>query len=63
MEITPGKFIKNLQNPSLREHGLTGRWKNHFSINATGDTRALYFVIEEDVVRFVAIGTHSELYR
>lgn len=57
------KFVKNPQNPTLRNHGLSGKWKGHFSINVTGDTRAVYFVIENDIVRFVAIGSHSELYR
>lgn len=56
------KFIANPQNPSLKSHSLSGKWKGHFSINVTGDTRAVYFVIEKDVVRFVAIGSHSELY-
>ncbi len=56
------KFIENPQNPSLRNHGLTGAWKGYFSINVTRDTRAIYFVIEDDMVRFVAIGSHSELY-
>lgn len=56
------KFTVNPQNPTLRNHGLLGKWKDHFSINVTSDTRAIYFVIEKDVVRFVAIGSHSELY-
>jgi addiction module RelE/StbE family toxin len=56
------KFVVDPQNPTLRNHGLLGRWKGHFSINVTGDTRAIYFVIEDDLVRFVAIGSHSELY-
>mgnify|MGYP001584713684 FL=1 len=56
------KFVENPQNPTLRNHGLFGKWKGHFSINVTGDTRAIYFVIEDDVVRFIAIGSHSELY-
>ena len=55
-------FTEDPQNPTLRNHGLSGKWKGHFSINVTGDTRAIYFVIENDVVRFVAIGSHSELY-
>jgi mRNA-degrading endonuclease YafQ of YafQ-DinJ toxin-antitoxin module len=41
---------------------LSGKWKGHFSINITGDTRAVYFVTEDNVVWFVAIGSHSELY-
>lgn len=56
------KFVDDPQNPTLRNHGLSGKWKGHFSINVTGDTRAIYFVLEEDIVRFVAIGSHSELY-
>ncbi len=56
------KFVADPQNPTLRNHGLSGKWKGHFSINVTGDTRAVYFVIEDDMVRFVAIGSHSELY-
>ena len=56
------KFIENPQNPTLRKHALTGKWKGHFSINITGDTRAVYFAIGNDTVRFVAIGSHSELY-
>jgi addiction module RelE/StbE family toxin len=56
------KFVEDPQNPSLRNHGLSGKWKGHFSINVTGDSRVVYFVIEDDVVRFVAIGSHSELY-
>ncbi len=57
------KFIENPQNPTLRNHGLTGKWKGHFRINVSVDTRAIYFVIEKDMVRFVAIGSHSELYK
>ncbi len=60
--LTFEKFIENPQNPTLRNHGLSGKWKGHFSINVTGDTRAIYFVIEDDLIRFVAIGSHSELY-
>ena len=60
--VTLEKFIDNPQNPTLRNHGLAGKWKGYFSINVTGDTRAIYFVIEDDMVRFVAIGSHSELY-
>ena len=56
------KFVDNPQNPTLRNHGLSGKWKGYFSINVAGDTRAIYFAIEDDMVRFVAIGSHSELY-
>jgi addiction module RelE/StbE family toxin len=44
------KLIEDPQNPTLRTHGLSGKWKGHFSINITGDTRAVYFVTEDNVV-------------
>ena len=40
--LTLEKFIENPQNPTLRNHSLSGKWKGHFSINVTGDTRAVY---------------------
>jgi addiction module RelE/StbE family toxin len=45
----------------LNNHPLHGDWKNHWSINITGDIRAVYR-IEETIAVFVAIGTHNQLY-
>ena len=46
----------------LRNHKLSGEWSGFRSINITGDVRAVYEVVAGGV-RFVAIGTHSQLYR
>lgn len=56
-------FVKDPNNSTLRIHALKGRWNGHYSIDVTGDTRAIYFVIENNLVRFVTIGSHSQLYR
>jgi len=56
------KFVDDPTDSELRNHRLSGKWKNHFSINVTGDVRAVYVYIKDDVVHFVAVGTHSELY-
>ena len=56
------KFINNPQDESLRSHSLSGRRNTHFSINVTGDLRAVYVYIEKDIVHFIAVGSHSELY-
>jgi addiction module RelE/StbE family toxin len=56
------KFVEDPLDPSLRSHRLSGRWNNHFSIDVTGDLRAVYVYIKDDVVYFVAVGSHSELY-
>lgn len=56
------KFVDDPLDESLRSHNLSGKWNKHFSINVTGDLRAVYVYIEEDIVHFVAVGSHSELY-
>ena len=49
-------------HPLLNNHSVESAYQNWRSINITGDYRALYEVGEEDVVVFMKIGTHSELY-
>lgn len=56
------KFVDDPLDPGLRSHRLSGKWNNHYSIDVTGDIRAVYVYIEDDIVHFVAVGTHSELY-
>ena len=56
-------FVGNASDPTLRDHSLTGEWQGCRSINVTGDYRALYETLDEETVIFVAIGTHSQLYR
>ena len=56
------KFVNDPLDHSLKNHRLSGKWHNHFSINVTGDVRAVYVYIKDDIVYFVAVGSHSELY-
>ncbi len=56
------KFVDDPNDPTLRKHHLSGKWNNHYSIDVTGDVRAVYVYIKDDVVHFVAVGSHSELY-
>lgn len=59
-------FKNNLQNPLLNNHPLTGKYKDCRSINITGDWRAIYIESREDrefVIIFIALGTHSQLYK
>ena len=55
-------FIDNSYDPVLENHPLHGEYAGCRSINVTGDYRAIYYHESADVVRFIAIGTHSELY-
>ena len=48
-------------NPILNNHVLKGIHKGYRSINISGDLRALYSK-KGDIVTFVAIDSHSNLY-
>lgn len=54
-------FMEDPTNRILRVHSLKGRYKNYYSIDITGDIRAIY-TRKEDKVIFEIIGTHSQLY-
>jgi len=55
-------FLQNPLLPILNNHGLTGKYAGFRSINVTGDWRAVYFE-ENGMATFVALGTHSQLYK
>lgn len=55
-------FIENKFNPLLNNHSVEPTYPNWRSIDITGDYRALFEVKEENLIVFMKIGTHSELY-
>ena len=55
-------FLTNAFDPILDNHPLHGRYAGCRSINITGDYRAIYHHESPEVVRFLAIGTHHELF-
>jgi addiction module RelE/StbE family toxin len=69
-EIVKKKFVErvmllisNKNEPTLRRHKLSGKYQNYFSIDVTGDWRAIYTELENgDLLFFILFGTHSQLY-
>lgn len=55
-------FVHDPSDHTLRAHPLVEKWRGYISIDVTGEYRAVYVHVDEQVVQFVAIGTHSELY-
>ena len=53
---------ENPRAAELRNHKLTGEWTGYSSINISGDVRAVFEHIDSGI-RFVALGTHSQLYK
>ena len=49
-------------HPLLNHHVLRGEFAGLHSINITGDLRAIYDEINGEIVIYVMIGTHSQLY-
>ena len=55
-------FAANPFHPLLDNHALHGTYGGCRSINITGDLRAIYEEIGTEIVHFIALGTHPELY-
>lgn len=56
-------FLQAISAPSLRNHALKGEWLGYRSISVGGDFRLHFRVIDQNSVLFVAVGTHSQLYK
>jgi addiction module RelE/StbE family toxin len=55
-------FQEDMHNPLLRNHSLKGKLIGYYSINITGDVRAIYEIIDDEIYLYQMIGTHSQLY-
>ena len=49
-------------NIILNNHALHGKFTGYRSINATGDIRIIYKMVDNNSVIFTDIGSHSKLY-
>lgn len=56
-------FLDNPYDALLNNHSLKGKYTDYRSINITGDVRAVYKFITENESIFVAIDSHSNLYK
>lgn len=57
------QFQAEPNHPDLYNHALSGEWAGYRSIAFGGDWRAHYILESDDIAVFVAVGTHSQLYR
>jgi addiction module RelE/StbE family toxin len=56
-------FTKDPLDPVLRNHALNTPYKDSYSIDITGDYRAIYYLVDDETAMFTHIGTHSQLYK
>lgn len=55
-------FLVHPTDRTFNDHPLNGEWKGCRSINITGDIRVIYILESNELIRLVAVGSHSELY-
>lgn len=55
-------FVLDQSAPTLRIHPLKGKYTGYFSMDVTGDLRALFLYQGDDIIILGFIGTHSQLY-
>ena len=55
-------WLEDSTHPTLCVHSLKGKYTGYWSMNITGDIRALYREEGEEIVIFAFIGTHGQLY-
>lgn len=55
-------FQDEQYNIILNNHALHGKFTGYRSINATGDIRIIYKMVDNNSVIFTNIGSHSKLY-
>lgn len=56
------RFQKNPSDTRLKNHKLVGRLAGKWAFNITADLRIVYEWQGKNTVRFIAIGTHSQVY-
>lgn len=56
-------FSKDPLAHILRNHALNTPYKGSYSIDITGDYRAIYNLVNDQTAMFTHIGTHSQLYK
>jgi len=56
------QFRNNPHDTRLRNHALTKRLNGKWAFSITSDIRIIYEWVGENTIRFLAIGTHMEVY-
>ncbi len=56
-------FEEDKYHPFLSNHALHGDLEGYYSINITGDVRAVYQILDGEIYLYDMIGTHSQLYK
>lgn len=56
-------FTKSPESSLLNDHPLRGNLKGYRSFSVTKDIRVIYEIVDDNMVRFLNIGTHEQVYK
>ena len=62
-EIVPRLAADQPLPESKLDHALSGEWNGHRECHVKPDLLLIYEKLDDDVVRLVRLGSHSELFR
>ena len=55
-------FVENPQDPMLKNHPLHGKMSGRKAFAINGDYRVNNRLISHEVIEFISIGTHNQVY-
>lgn len=55
-------FLDNPNHALLRPHPLRGNLVGFRAFSVTGDYRVIYCILDQETVKLIDIGTHSQIY-
>lgn len=58
-----GIFIRDRSSPVIKDHKLTGKFRSFRAFWITGDYRIIYFEEADNVVLFIDVGTHNQVFK
>lgn len=56
-------FIQNPHHPCLKTHALTGKLVDKYAFWISWDLRIIFEWLDKTSVRFLAVGTHNQVYK
>lgn len=55
-------FLQNPRDPILKNHPLQGNLVGFRVFSVTGDYRVIFRLLNQELVKFIDIGTHAQAY-
>lgn len=55
-------FLTDSRSPVLKDHPLAGDKRDFRAFWITGDVRVIYYLMDQNAVLFIDVGSHNQVY-